>query len=508
VTDFEPNPPEPTLWPTGADPEPLLCDEAQRLVTLASYSVSDMYGDEELARLARFAARLCGTPSSAVSLVEAERQVFLASEGLTVSETPRSTSFCAHTMQSGELLVVPDATKDPRFAQFSLVTGEEHLRFYAGAPLISPEGAPMGALCVFDIVARPEGLTQVQREGLLVLAEAVKRRLLAHRQASEVNAALRASAERLRFMLDSVPDIAWSAGPGAQFNYFNARWTKATGLPAPRHVEDWREVIHPDEFEGTRAKFLEAVQGAQPFEDEWRMRQADGSYRWVLSRAIPSTDDPETARWFGTLTDIDDGYRLSQERELVAGELAHRIKNIFSVVIGLVSLHARGEPAAKPFADGLSDTIRALSRAQDFTLQSDRIEARDLKGLLEALLAPYGAPGTQAVRISGDVVPFGAQSAMPLGLVFHEMATNSAKYGALSLAGGTVSIAIEQAGEDAVIAWREAGGPPTSQPSSEGFGSRLMKMAVTHQLGGTLAQDWNPDGLDARITIPLAWLGS
>jgi PAS domain S-box-containing protein len=498
--------PQPGLWPIGTDPDPGFDLEGERLVTLASYCVSELGGDEELARLARFAAHLCEVPSAAVSLVEAERQVFLAREGIAVEETPRSTSFCAHAMRTGEVLVVPDASKDPRFAEFSLVTSDAHLRFYAGAPLISSEGAPLGALCVFDTIARPEGLTPVQREGLQVLAEAIKRRLLAHRQAGEVNAAIRSSAERLQFMIDSVPDIAWSAGPYGQFDYINARWREVTGLPPPRHVEDWRAAIHPDEFEETRAKFITSVQRAEPFEDEWRMRQADGSYRWMLSRAVPSTDNPETARWFGTLTDIDDATRISKERELLAGELAHRIKNIFSVIIGLISLHARGDATNTVFARGLTDTIRALSRAQDFALQIDSIEEKDLTGLLEVLMAPYGVPGKDAVKITGESVSFGARAATPLALVFHEMATNSAKYGALSATDGEVSIAIARSDREATITWQETGGPTTRPPENEGFGSRLMTMAITHQLGGTLEQSWEPGGLAARIAVPLARL--
>lgn len=498
---------EPSPWPTGADPEPHLCGEEERLVTLASYSISELFGDEELARLAQFAAHLCETPTGAVSLVEAERQIFLASEGVAVSETPRSTSLCSHAMMEGQVLEVPDASQDSRFANFTSVTSERHLRFYAGAPLISAEGAPLGALCVTDTVPRPQGLSDIQREGLLVLADAVKRRLLAHRQANEVTAAIRSSAERLQFMIDSVPDIAWSAGPMAQFDYVNARWRKITGLPPPRHVEDWRAVIHPEEFERTSAKFIDAVQRAVPFEDEWQMRQADGSYRWVLSRAVPSTDDPETARWFGTLTDIDDARRALEERELLAGELAHRIKNVFSVIIGLTSLHARGNAVHEAFAHALSENIRALARAQDFALQMDSVRAEDLKDLLEVLMAPYGAPGSSAVSITGDAVSFGARAATPLALVFHEMATNSAKYGALSRIDGTVVISVSQGENDATITWQEAGGPSTQPPKSEGFGSRLMTMAITHQLGGSMEQEWNPEGLSATIRVPLARLG-
>ena len=394
------------------------CGEEARLAVLASYDPEVLAGDPELARITRFAAQLCGAERAAVSLVEEERQRFLVSEQMDADATSRSTSFCAHAMLSGEILEVLDATNDPRFAGFELVTGAAHIRYYAGAPLISAEGAPLGALCIADSRARAEPLSAIQREGLQVLAEAVKRRLHAHRQVNNADSELRDSAARLQFMLDSVPDIAWSAAPGPEFDYFNARFTEITGLPPCKSVEDWREVIHPDDFEASLAKFRDAIATATLFEDEWRLRRADGSYIYVLSRAVPSTDDPKTARWFGTLTDIDASYRMSQERELLAGELAHRIKNIFPVITSLVTLHARGDTTLKTFAKTLSENIRALSRAQDFALSIDKCTEDDLKGLLRVLMAPYGVPGSNAVSIVGDSVATGARAATPLALVF------------------------------------------------------------------------------------------
>lgn len=406
-------------------------------------------------------------------------------------------------MLGAEVLVVCDATKDARFANFAAATSERHLRFYAGAPLASSEGAPIGALCVTDTVSREQGLTDLQIEGLQVLAEAVKRRIETHRAAQRATADIKAGAERVRFMLDSVPDIAWSAAPGGLFDQFNARWKDVTGLAPPRQVEDWRDFIHPDDFDSSLEKFVAAVDKAEMFEDEIRVRLQDGSYRWMLSRAVPSTDNPETARWFGTLTDIDDRYRMSQERELLAGELTHRIKNIFSVVNGLVTLHARGKTDVKDYATELSQSILALSQAQDFAIRTEAGAGEDLKALLEVLTRPYGAPTAEAITVSGDEVRLSREATTPLALVFHELATNSAKYGALFDAGGQVEITIEDAGEEAVIRWAESGGPPAARPSEKGFGSRLMAMAVNSQLGGKMEQDWQKDGLRVTIALPM-----
>ncbi|WP_369410165.1 sensor histidine kinase [Erythrobacter crassostreae] len=470
---------------------------------LASFDPDSLQGDEELARIARFAAHLCDAPSASVSLVEAARQRFIASEGFEETETPRSTSFCATTMLGSEIFEVLDASVDQRFRDYALVTGASHLRYYVGAPLISREGASLGALCVTDTKAHSEPLTDVQREGLRVLAEAVMRRIETHREAGRTMAEIKLSAARVQFVLDSVPDIAWSAAPGGYFDYFNARWEKTTGLPRPQNVEDWRNVIHPDEYERTRAKFMAAVEKSEPFEDEWRMKQADGGYRYVLSRAVPSTHDPETARWYGTLTDIDDTYRISQERELLAGELAHRIKNIFSVIIGLITLHSQGDATQKAFGEILADNVRALSRAQDFALHIGDQSEENLQSLLAILMAPYGIPGSSAVTISGDDVPTGRRAATPLALTFHELATNSAKYGALSVANGKLSISIKRSADAVTIVWRESGGPQTKAPEDTGFGSRLIRMSIQNQLGGSIEHDWRSEGLHAELVLPL-----
>lgn len=463
--------------------------------------MEELAGDEELEQIARFAAHLCNAPSAAVSLVDNERQRFVARKGLEAESTRRSTSFCAHAMFGSELLEVLDATADPRFANFELVQGDEHVRYYVGAPLISSEGAPMGALCVIDSQPRTEPLNDLQREGLLVLAETVKRRLEAHRQHEASNRELSDTAGQLQFMLDSVPDIAWSATPGPAFERFNARFAEVTGKEPPRSVDDWRAIIHPEDYEASLIKFEQALKTAAEFEDEWRLRQADGSYRWVLSRAVPSNDDPATTRWFGTLTDIHDRYILSQERELLAGELAHRIKNIFSVISGLITLRSRKDAANEKFAEALNDNIRALARAQEYALPTSSDRGENLLELLGVIMAPYGADSSEVVTVTGEAIAFGKHTAMPLALIYHELATNSAKYGALSVPDGRIEIDVSSADKTCKITWRERGGPPVAPPLNPGFGSRLISMAISHQLGGEMRQEWHADGLEVVITI-------
>jgi diguanylate cyclase (GGDEF)-like protein len=150
------------------DPGP---NEARRLDELNRYEILDTAAEEAFDDLVRLASAICGTPIATISLVDAERQWFKARVGLDADQTPREHSFCAHAIREPGVFIVPDARDDPRFAANPLVTGEPNIRFYAGAPLISPMGWPLGTLCVIDRV--PRELAPGQVEALRVLGRQV-----------------------------------------------------------------------------------------------------------------------------------------------------------------------------------------------------------------------------------------------------------------------------------------------------------------------------------------------
>jgi diguanylate cyclase (GGDEF)-like protein len=153
-------------------PAPLPTGDAERLAALRSYEILDTRAEEAFDRLVGLAARLTGTPIAAISLIDADRQWFKARVGLAAEEAPRAQSFCAHAILTpSEPLVVPDATADARFADNPVVTGEPGIRFYAGVPLVNPEGQALGALCVVDHT--PRELPAEQLDALVTLAGAV-----------------------------------------------------------------------------------------------------------------------------------------------------------------------------------------------------------------------------------------------------------------------------------------------------------------------------------------------
>lgn len=145
-------------------PPTVPASEAERLDKLRSYQILDSAAEQAFDDLVHLAAHVCGTPISGVSLIDAERLWFKSVLGLPDRELPRERSFCGHTINGGDLLVVEDAAGDPRFADNPLVSSDPRIRFYAGAPLVTSDGHALGALCVFD--RRPRTLTAEQRDAL------------------------------------------------------------------------------------------------------------------------------------------------------------------------------------------------------------------------------------------------------------------------------------------------------------------------------------------------------
>ena len=490
---------ESEIRPAAPQPAPAFAGEPERARVFEAYGFETLEGDPELSSIVMFASRLCEAPIALVSLLEQDRYRFLARVGTRQAESPYSTAFCAHVMRRNGLLQIPDARRDERFAKNPLVTGEPHIRFYAGYPLVSEEGISLGALCLVDTEPRPGGLTSLQREGLEVLAQATMRRLRSRRHST---AARREHEEResyLHTLADSIPAIAWSATADGRFEYFNKRMVDFTG----EANDQSGGAFHPDDWPKASAAWRHSLETGEPYEIEHRLRRHDGEYRWMIARAVPVRDSAgEIVRWFGTAVDIHDLYAASEARDLLAKELSHRIKNIFAVVSGLISLSIRKRPELKEFGKDLIGMIQSLGRAHDYVRPADGERSSSLHGMLADLFSPYGIAEHARVAVRGDDMTIAPRAATPLALVFHELATNSAKYGALSAEHGSVDLSIADEGNFLLLRWVEHGGPPAKPDSKEGFGSRLVEMSVTGQLGGSWERRFEEDGMvcDLRVS--------
>lgn len=324
--------------------------------------------------------------------------------------------------------------------------------------------------------------------------------------------ALARSEQLFKALADTVPPMIFSTQADGEPDYLNSRWYEFTGEPAGAvSLESWLHSIHPEDQECAHAEWRDAVASGERYDLEYRLRHHSGEFRWTRAMALPLRDSKGfIVRWFGTHTDIHEAKLLATERELVAGELEHRIKNLFALVNGLVVLSARDAPEMAPFAETLQQRLMALHQAHDLIRSSGcenggaASNSASLHRLVRTLLGPYDDEGGDRVVLEGDDMIVDPAAVTPLALVFHELATNATKYGALSAAQGVLHIGFQREDERMRIRWMERGSVPLS-PSSEriGFGSRLLSLAVERQLKGAISRSQTPDGLIVELTLPV-----
>ncbi|ANY20274.1 Blue-light-activated histidine kinase 1 [Tsuneonella dongtanensis] len=317
-----------------------------------------------------------------------------------------------------------------------------------------------------------------------------------------------ASEAGFRVLTDTMPHMVWSTLPDGYHDYYNAQWYAFTGVPqGSTDGEEWNGMFHPDDQDRAWERWRHSLETGEPYEIEYRLRRHDGEYRWTLGRALPVRENGKIVRWIGTCTDIHDAKSSADQLEVLSRELSHRIKNIFSVIIGLIELTKRTGRDGSTALGELSERILSLSRAHNFARphseqSQPKLDNNELHGLLVELLAPYRTDDDR-IRIVSDTIPLDDRGATPIALVVHELATNSAKYGALSSEDGSVELRSTLDHGQVSLHWTELGGPPISgPPETDGFGSRLIKMSVERQLAGSLSKDWLPEGLRVVITVP------
>ncbi|OYW46137.1 MAG: histidine kinase [Sphingomonadales bacterium 32-68-7] len=205
-------------------------------------------------------------------------------------------------------------------------------------------------------------------------------------------------------------------------------------------------------------------------------------------------EDEATLKWFEEQASI---------RNSLTRELNHRVKNTLANVLSIIALTRRRAKKVEDFADGLDGRIRALSATHDLLTQSDW-GTTPIRAVVQAELLPYAQAGDHVVDMVGPDIELAPNDALSLGLAVHELATNAAKYGALSQAGGTVSVHWRLIAESLVrIEWQESGGPPVPQDRGRGFGTDLIERIVAHELRNPVKLEFLPEGVRCELTIPV-----
>ncbi|MGB3494148.1 MAG: ATP-binding protein [Elainellaceae cyanobacterium] len=284
--------------------------------TLCEYHVLDTDPEIGFDDLVCLASHLCDTPVSLISLIDAERQWFKSKVGLEIASTPRDIAFCSHTILQSEPLVVPDTHVDDRFADNPLVVHAPYIRFYAGVPLIASHGHKIGTLCVIDLVPRqllPSQIEALQALGRQVVAQLELRKKLQEtehlvQEAQHQKSILRESEERFRTIANSAPVLIWVDDPDRQAVFYNQTWLKFTGRSLEQELrEGWKHGLHPDDRRHWDEQYNAAFEARIPYTIEYRLRHADGEYRWVQEKGVPRfLNDRIFAGFTGSCVDITD----------------------------------------------------------------------------------------------------------------------------------------------------------------------------------------------------------
>ncbi len=261
--------------------------------------------------------------------------------------------------------------------------------------------------------------------------------------------------------------------------------------------------IHPADRDRVRAAFsaTRAVIGA--YETDFRILCGD-ELRWISARGRGHDAGMVGSVIFGIFLDVTGRKQAEEAHELLAGEMSHRVKNLLAIASGLTSITSRATTSASEMAQDLTARLAALGRAHDLVRSSaSKAGQTALVGdLVSILLAPYGDGGAFSgrIRVSVPKMAAGEAAATNLALILHELATNSVKYGSLSVDTGTLDVSCTANGDEVTLIWTERGGPVVERPAEAGFGSTLItRMAA--RLGGSFASEWSTGGVIVRLTM-------
>lgn len=313
---------------------------------------------------------------------------------------------------------------------------------------------------------------------------------------------LRSSNRRLRLALDAGRMCVWDYDIVADKLDATPELKRLLGFApdAALSTEDIRKRYFPGEEDRVRRTVATALERGERFvEVEFQYAWPDGQARWLLMRAELMLRDGAPARAIGILLDTTERREAEDRMRWLASEVDHRANNLMSVVQATVHLSTADSVAE--LKRTLQGRVAALANAHQLLAES-RWEGADLRRLAEEELKPYRAAGTDRVAISGPTWALPPQAAQSVSMALHELATNAAKYGALSTPGGRIALDWARDPDGGLaLRWRETGGGAIRPPTRGGFGLRMVDRAIGHQLGGVATFEWRPEGLACDIRI-------
>jgi PAS domain S-box-containing protein len=314
---------------------------------------------------------------------------------------------------------------------------------------------------------------------------------------------------RYRRLLDVAAGIVWASDEKGNIRCPQPGLSELTGISWPEYSErNWLIAVHPEDH-GSFA-VLDAVAAGDAREAQVRIWNRDAAdWRWFLARSVAV---PRIAghghEWITSLHDVHEHKLASDRRDLVIGELRHRLKNLLTIIDALAKnsrSRLEKDEAVEMYLARFLGRLHALGAAADLVLAGKRV-AIECGALVRTTLAPFMGDRAGRFFLSGPELQLSEETGATLGLALHELATNALKYGSLSVDGGNVSVTWSATpadeGQDLVaIEWKERGGPSPVPPNKEGFGTRLIRSVPGREKNGTVQIEFPSDGFYCRIAF-------
>ena len=379
-----------------------------------------------------------------------------------------------HTYATGERQVarhMPARLEDP-------ITGavSERLLDFVYAPILDDAGHVSGIFCEgFDV-------TEVHR-------------------ASE---ALAKSEEQLRLATEAAEVGLWDVDVLTDTLFWPPLVKAMFGISAdvPVSMADFYAGLHPDDRKHVGAAFAAAMDPGERalYDVEYRtVGKEDGQLRWVAAKGRGLFDEAgRCVRVIGTALDISTRKQAEEHTRLLINELNHRVKNTLAIVQGIAAQTLNRADIPAEVRETLTARLMALARAHD-VLNNEKWAGAEIREMAEVAAAPYQRGAGSPFRVHGPATQVPPNTAIALALIFHELATNAAKYGALSSPDGEVqltwTVTPTPEGRRLDLTWREVGGPQVSPPGKTGFGTRLIRRGLAAELNAVVDLDFRPEGL-------------
>lgn len=333
----------------------------------------------------------------------------------------------------------------------------------------------------------------------------------AERERDEANARVHGNEERLRALVNASSDAVYTMSPDwtEMWKLDGRGFIADTTAPSIRWLEQY---VFPEDRDAVVEAIQAAVASGRAFELEHRIRRADGSEGWTFSKAVPVLGEHgEIIEWFGMASDLSARREIEMQQGVLLAELQHRTRNLMGVIRAMSDMTMRTSSNLDEFRLQFNDRLDALSRVQGMLSRLGELERATFDELVQAEMAAIGS-GAGRVTLDGPSgIRLKSSTLQTLALALHELATNAAKYGALSQSTGHLAIrwSFEQDGLDGKpwlhVDWRESGvAMPSSgaPPQGTGQGRRLIERALPYQLGAKTAFEMTTDGVHCSIAIP------